>query len=740
MRKHNIIFLILIIFIGGIRIYSQEEEKRLPALQYKAEVRLLQVEVYAYDKNNNFYSGLTNDDFILYEDGREQRIKYLDEIRGGVPMSEITKPEIVSLKYPAEKEAIKSIVMIFDGCNSGHISIQRVKDAIGNFIKKNISKNTLIALITIDNQGDYHIVKDFTNSADDLIMELGKIKVGASGTGARSMKIRSMDASLETVQKCAPRKGVGDREMLRLCIVSSVKQAINQARLFALEEQKNAGNTAASLEKIFTFLRHVPGHKSAVLISEGFDPTGSYYFYYLQELVRLYVQQYNLAIEAEDLIRDAQELLLRESTKVYKIDDLIKEANSAALTVYWLNPRNPDELLAADTGLKATIGSMTLGEQALEELVALPEETGGMYLRAGAFFDEYFNKLSQNINNYYLISYLPDRPTHDGRLHKISVKPKKNDVKIKLRKAVYDYSFEDQVSVMLASALDFSDLYNRLPMEKEYTYLIDDKDKINVIMSISIPFKSFSPLYEGDNFIDELHFAYLVKDSKGDIVVKDHKSLRITLKYEDYNKLKAENSFYQYVYTFQIEPGIYTLYTSVLEVGSWSLSGWKGELPILLKKDNCLTISPLILASKVSQEGQQSKVSVPDKSLRLEKDGTIVYKDMKLAVSAARYFPQTGQLVGLYQIYNASVTSSSKAAVEISFKLYDKDGNLISALPPREINDYTSLFNRTISNFFILPYKNLADNKYKLILEAKDLVNHCVTQSEAYFTVGQAVN
>ena len=738
MRKPNIIFIILLIFIGAIRIYTQEEEKGLPPLQYKAEVRLLQVEVYAYDKDNNFYSGLTKDNFVLYEDGEEQKIKYVDEIRGGVPILGIAKPEVVSLKYPTEKEAIKSIVMIFDGCNSGQISIQRVKDSVRDFIKKNISKNTLIALVTIDNQGDYHMVKNFTNSADELIMELDKIKVGASGTGARSMKIRSMDSSIETVQKCLARKG--NAEIRRMCVVSSVKQAINQARLFALEEQRSAGNTIASLEKIFTFLKHVPGHKSIVLFSEGFDPTGSYYFYYLQELVRLYIQQYNLTLEAEELIRDAQGLLLRESTKVYKIEDLIKEANSATLTVYWLNPRNQDELLGADTNLKATIGSMTLGEKALEELVALPDGTGGMYLRAGAFFDEFFNKLSQNINNYYLISYLPDRPSHDGRLHTISVKPKKEDVKVKLRKAVYDYSFEDQVSVMLASALDFSDLYNKLPMEKEYTYIIDDKNKINVIINISIPFKSFSPLYEGENFIDELHFAYLIKNFKGDIIVKDHKSLRITLTYEDYNKLRTENSFYQYTYTFQIESGIYTLFTSVLEVGSWSLSGWKSQLPILLKKENCLTINPLILASSVSQLGKQFEVPVADKSLRLEKDGTIVYKDMKLVISAARYLPPTGQLVGLYQIYNASVTSSSKAALEISFKLYDKDGNLISALPPREINDYTSLFNRTISNFFILPYKNLADNKYKLVLEAKDLVNHCVTQTEAYFTISQAVN
>jgi len=712
--------------------YSQEEKGIIPPLQLKSEVRLLQVEVYAYDKDNNFYSGLTKDDFILYEDGKEQKIRYVDEISLGKPVKGEAKAERINLKYPTEKESLRSIVMIFDGCNSGKMSIQRIKDAVRDFIRQNAGKTTLMSLITLDDQGDYHIVKNFTDSADDLIAELEKIKVGSAGIESRSMRIRSMDTSLETVQKCLTTKG--DAERRRLCVLSSVRQAVNQARIFAVEEQRNARNSSASLEKIFTFLRHVPGHKSVILFSEGFDPTGSYYFYYLEELVRLYIQQYNLTIEAEDMIREAQEALMRESTKVYTIQDLIKEANSASLTVNWLNPRNPDELLGADTGLKATIGSMSLGEKAIEELIALPEDTGGMYLRSGAFFNEFFNKLTQNINNYYLISYLPDRTSHDGKLHKIQIQPKKPDVKLKLRKSIYDFTLDDQVSIMLASALDFSDLYKQLPIEKEFSYLIDDKNKINVIISLAIPFKAFAPLYEAENFVDEIHFAYLVKNNKGDIVVKEHKNFQLSLKYEDINKLKEEGSYYQYIYTFQIEPGAYNLYVGVLEVGSWSLTGWKTSLPILLKKENCLVVNPLIIAGNVVQDSKLA-VSGADKSLRLEKDGSIIYKDMRLNLSAARIFPSTGQLVGLYQVYNASVTSSQKAAVEISFKLYDNDGNLISALPPREINDFTSLFNRVISNFFILPYRNLAEKKYKLVLEVKDLVNHCETQSEAYFNV-----
>ncbi len=724
---------ILLTFVMANIVYLQEEEKILPSLQYRSEVRLLQVEVYAYNKENKFYSGLTKDDFILYEDGKEQKIRYVDEIRLGISTLEESKPEVISIKYPGEKETIRSIVLIFDGCNSSKLSIQRVKDSIKDFIRKNVNKFTLMSLIILDNQGDYHIVKDFTNVGEDLIMELDKIKVGAGGTDSRAMKIKSMDTSIESVQKCLSIRG--DASARQLCVVSSVRQAVNQARIFAIEEQRNSRNSMESLKKIFLFLRHVPGHKNVILFSDGFDPTGSYYFYYLQELVRLYIQQYNLTLEAEDIIRDAQELLMREATKVYKIEDLIKEANSASLTVSWLNPRNPDELLSAETSMKATIGSMSLGEKALESLTTLTEDTGGYYMKRAAFFDEFFNNLSQNINNYYLISYIPDRPSHDGRLHKIKVECKKDNVKLKLRKSIYDFSFEDQVSIMLASALDFSDLYKQLPIEKEFTYLIDDKNKINVIISIAIPFRSFSPLYEGENFIDELHYAYLVKNNKGDIVVKEHKNLQITLKLEDYNRLRVENSYYQYIYTFQLDPGVYTLYAAALEVGSWSIAGWRTPLPIVLKKGSCLTINPLIIASNVSQE--KDKASSEDKSIRLEKDGSIIYKDMKLAISAARFLPSTGQLVGLYQIYNASVTSSSKAAIEITFKLYDKDGNLISALPPKEINEYTSLFNKTISNFFILPYRNLNNNKYKLVLEAKDLVNKCLASTEAYFEIKQ---
>ena len=51
------------------------------------------------------------------------------------------------------------------------------------------------------------------------------------------------------------------------------------------------------------------------------------------------------------------------------------------------------------------------------------------------------------------------------------------------------------------------------------------------------------------------------------------------------------------------------------------------------------------------------------------------------------------------------------------------------------INDFTDIQKKLITNIFILPYKNLDNKSYKLVLNVKDLINNCESKSEATFQI-----
>ena len=737
MKANNlfkIAFLIIFIQVILCSWLDSQEQKTLPPLQLRMEVRLLQVEVYAKDDKGNFVPGLTKDDFVLKEDGKQQTIRYVDEIHrepAAPPKEEQPTAPIQAAAKP--QQAVNSTALIFDGCNSSQMSMNHIKDAVKDFVSKNANKNNLMAIFLIDTQGNYQMQQGFTESPADLINTIDKLKTGTGGMDARAAKIKSIDGILEEMQRCKLAETPDTKEA---CAQSIVKLALNQAKNHALEEQRSTKNSIESLEAIFSFLHHTPGKKSVLYFSDGFDPSGSTYFYYLQESIMEWDLPQTGIYNLKNIISEAQQAISTNFAKASYFQNLINRANASGLTVYWLSPQNPDQLLGADTSLKPSVASSKTAAMALDQLKSLPDNTGGFTVSTGTNFDEYFAKLINNMSRYYLISYVPERPSHDGKLHNITVESIKPNVKVVARKALTDITMEDQVNNMLASALDFPDIYKQIPIEKEYTYVLDEKNKMSVLSSIGVPSESIVPIYEGAKILDQLHFAYLVKNKDGKIVLQDHKIMNIDLAGTEYNNLSKANSFFQNSYSFPLEPGTYTYYAAVVEVGGWKLTSWKTPLVISLKNDKCFTVNPLILASNVqimeapSNQAQQG-------SLRLEKDGTILYKDKKFAYSAVKNLPSTGQLMGLYQIYQASAKESSKVNLEISFKLFDDKDALLSSLPPTKITQYTDPGKKLITNFFILPYKNLFAKKYRLVLIVHDLGNECMVESPAYFNITQ---
>jgi VWFA-related protein len=725
-----ILFTLVICLLASTFLNGQKET--LPPLQYSMEVRLLQVEVAVLDKDGNFVPGLQKEDFSLWEDNKQQKIQYVDEVHTAIAVPENTDTAATqTITAAAPQKAVQSIALIFDGCSSSQMSMRSVKEPAKDFITKNSNKNNLMAIFAIDAQGNYHLEQAFTNSASDLIKTIDRLNVGTGGAESRASKIKALDTIIESLQKCLI---ISDLEGKRQCTEGTLKMGLSQATNYATEEQRSARNTTESLQDIFTFLRHTPGKKSVLFFSDGFDTTGNFYFHYLQESMLQWVNTLNITYDPTNMIAEAQRAISKEASRASYIQKLIDKANSSELTVYWLNPQNPDQLFGADSSLKASIATSSIPNLLLEQLKSVGEDTGGFTIRTGTDFNQYFNKLAKNLTSYYLVSYVPDRQAHDGKQHTIKVTTSKPDMKIQTRKTVTDYSIEDQVSMMLASALDFTDVNTQIPIEADFAYIVDEKNKLNVITSIAIPFDSITPLYEGAAVADQVHFAYLIKNKDGVIVVKEHKILNINMADPEYKNLAQDSSHFQNLYSFQIEPGTYTLYAAIVEVGGWKITSWKTPLTISFKNDKCFGLSPLIVASKL-QTANISPEQAQKHLLSLEKDGSITYKDKKMTYSAVKKLPSSGQLAGLYQIYQASTASNGQPNIAISFQLYDDANTLISSLPPTQISQFTDPGKKLITNFFMLPYKYLAPKKYKLVFKANDQENNCTAESSTYFTI-----
>jgi len=146
--KHKIInrmtaafFLIFLTILLGwdLNIISshQTQEK---SLEYEVEVVLVEIPLYVVDKKGNPVLDLKSDDFILYEDGKEQKISHFILIQND-------SLEIASLarRYPAAR---RQFFLLFDLSFSSPRGILRAREAGLKFLKGNILPHDLVAVGT----------------------------------------------------------------------------------------------------------------------------------------------------------------------------------------------------------------------------------------------------------------------------------------------------------------------------------------------------------------------------------------------------------------------------------------------------------------------------------------------------------------------------------------------------------------------------------------------------------------
>jgi hypothetical protein len=165
---------------------------------------------------------------------------------------------------------------------------------------------------------------------------------------------------------------------------------------------------------------------------------------------------------------------------------------------------------------------------------------------------------------------------------------------------------------------------------------------------------------------------------------------------------------------------------SVVENQNSSTMGMeKFALQLPSDSEQCLQVGPLMLASGVAPGTEQ--VTAP----KVNDKGQILYGTNIYSMQSRREFAPTGTLNGFYEIYSATVPS-----VFISFKLYN-EGKMMSQTSEREIGAYTKPEEQIISNFFSVPYKNLAAGKYELEISARQNKNDCAQSSKTSFEVVQ---
>jgi VWFA-related protein len=206
----------------------------------KAESRLVLVDAVVTDKKGNYVHDLTQNDFKVYEDNKEQTV--------------------ASFSFGADtavqaKGQKKYLILFFDNSTMAMPDQIQARDAAKKFIDANAGPDRLMAVVEFG--GTLQIVQNFTANADRLRAAVG----GAKGSSVDPNAQVPVEVASAGLSPSASPTGATSA-------MSSPFSSMNNA-----EADFGARSMLLSVRSLAKNLRGVPGRKMVVLFSSGFPLT-----------------------------------------------------------------------------------------------------------------------------------------------------------------------------------------------------------------------------------------------------------------------------------------------------------------------------------------------------------------------------------------------------------------------------------------------------------------------------------
>ncbi|MGA2048366.1 MAG: VWA domain-containing protein [Terracidiphilus sp.] len=537
--------------------------------------------------------GLTQNDFSIYENGKQQHIETFDfeSVDKATPLNEATVSGLaaggkgnkaVVVAKPEELRNHRLIVMFFDLTSMQPEDLDRCVLAAQTFLKEKMQPADLVALVSL---GDtLKVDQDFTADKNALINEVA-VYNGTEGQGFAQGATANSNQVEDTTGYTPDESEYND---------------INTDReLFALRA------VAKSLEKITE-------KKSLLYFSGGISRDG---------------------IENQASLRQAINSAVRANLAIYSVDTRGLQVISA------LADASTGSLRGTGAYSGAALGNNLQANFASQEVMGtLSKDTGGKAFFDSNDFAPAFAQVERDTSAYYAIGFRSTNPLRDGRYRKLTFKINKPGVKLEYRPGYYapaDFKHSGQedrerdLEEQLASDLPATDMAVYL----DAMYFRLDENRFFVPVSLIVPGSQIPFVNGGDKDKATLDIIGSVIDEFKRPIGHARETVKLNLD----PTLQARQKNIQYTTSFNLPPGKYQMKFVVRENQTGRMGSFEADITLPDMKKSPMKMSSIVLASM----RQPSKKQSP-----------LVRGGEEYVPNISHVFRQDQHLYLLYEIYN----------------------------------------------------------------------------------------
>ena len=447
---------------------------------FRSEARLVEVPVVVRDRKTGIpVTGLTVDDFELRENGKRQVIEAFGLFDGRQAATQESKVEagVFTNRRPVSQEGATVVALVIDGANS------RFEDQhyAGKAAAEVIAKTRQPVRWGIYFLGDYRIkvLHDYSDDGESLLRRLGDLRGANRGLSALS------DADADAGVQVGGRLGV--------------------------EQEFAILRTLENLRAIGDHLRGLPGRKSLIWMTNGFNATG---------------------------------IIQRRPGAWYATLRRLNDANVSVYVVDSEGVRLPQGFSAERSAGRTGIGPSGISRNdGLDSMYGLADNTGGRVYRGTNNLAKGVESAVSDSQVFYRLAYRPVHGKWDGRYLKLEVRVKGGRYEVRHRVGYFAASEKSVVADReralqdaVMSPLEATGIGLRATAKRsEYGYL-------EVSMLIEPGSVSLSP--DGGRWVGQVDLRYALHTAEGSTLDDITDEIKLRLPEAEAKRLADDGLYY----------------------------------------------------------------------------------------------------------------------------------------------------------------------------------------------------
>jgi len=391
----------------------------------------------------------------------------------------------------------------------------------------------------------------------------------------------------------------------------------------------------------------------------------------------------------------------------------------------YFNPANQPQVL-----LPKIPTSASTNQQIMQMLA---EGTGGFAIYNTNGLLEGLQRMAQELSQFYVLGYVP-QATAEGSCHTLKVKLNKGGMEVRSRTGYCNVRPTNPLEgkpvekQMEAQASGTAVGTIRASMQAPYFYAGPNVARVNLSMEIpgdAVVFNKDKGKYQAN--VNILGIAYKADGSVG---ARFSDTLKLEMEKDEWKEFTKQP--YRYQNQFDAGPGSYNLKV-VLSSGGQGFA--KIETPLVIDgyDGNNLTLGGVVLSTSAQRVDD---IPTEVDATLLEDRKPLIVKGMQITPAANYQFKKTDNLMLYSELYEPLLKTDPATKVLSGYRIFDEATNKeVFFTGGVAMDSFLQKGNPVVPFAFRVETKNLQPGNYRLVLLAVDGQNHQAPQRPVEFTL-----